>query len=136
MFAPHPSLYFFLQFLFHLFLMSTLVPDENSMNDPLCNSSFGSMVSLDYVTPVTESGLILNQQNPLSLSAYEVSKKVVNLLRHRQTIQREDNGEVQFWRIKFYFRNQFPQNQYWSDDRWKICLAAGGGQKKKISVLL
>ena len=33
--------------------MSTLVPDENSMNDPLCNSSFGSMVSLDYVTPDT-----------------------------------------------------------------------------------
>ena len=31
--------------------MSTLVPDENSMKDPLCNSSFGSMVSLDYVTP-------------------------------------------------------------------------------------
>ena len=33
--------------------MSTLVPDENSMEDPLCNSSFGSMVSLDYVTPDT-----------------------------------------------------------------------------------
>ena len=26
-----------------------MVPDENSMEDPLCNSSFGSMVSLDYV---------------------------------------------------------------------------------------
>ena len=33
--------------------MSTLVPDENSMKDPLCNSSFGSMVTLDYVTPDT-----------------------------------------------------------------------------------
>ena len=32
-----------------------MVPDENSMEDPLCNSSFGSMVSLDYVTPDTES---------------------------------------------------------------------------------
>ena len=27
----------------------------------------------------------------------------------------------------FYLRNQFPQNQFWSDDRWKACLAAGGG---------
>ena len=36
-----------------LFLTFTLVPDENSMEDPLCNSSFGSMVSLDYVTPDT-----------------------------------------------------------------------------------
>ena len=33
--------------------MFTLVPDENSIEDPLCNSSFGSMVSLDYVTPDT-----------------------------------------------------------------------------------
>ena len=46
MFSLHPSLYFFLKSFFHLFLMSTLVPDENSMEDPLCNSSFGSMVSL------------------------------------------------------------------------------------------
>ena len=30
-----------------------MVPDENSMEDPLCNSTFGSMVSLDYVTPDT-----------------------------------------------------------------------------------
>ena len=34
--------------------MFTPVPDENSMEDPLCNSSFGSMVSLDYVTPDTD----------------------------------------------------------------------------------
>ena len=62
-----------------------------------------------------------------SLSAYEVSKKVINLFRHNQTVQREDDGAVQVWRIKFHLRNQFPQNQYWSDDRWKVCLAAGGG---------
>ena len=49
-----PSLYFFLQSYFHLFLIPA-VPDENSMEDPLCNSSFGSMVSLDYVTPDTVS---------------------------------------------------------------------------------
>ena len=55
MVSPHPSLYFFLQFLFQLFLMSTLVPDENSMKDLLCDSSFGSMVTLDYVNPLTSS---------------------------------------------------------------------------------
>ena len=66
-----------------------------------------------------------------SLSAYEMSKKVINLLRHCQTVQREDDGAVQFWRIKNYLRNHFPQNQYWSDDRWKVCLAAGGGSKRR-----
>ena len=30
-----------------------MVPDENSMKYPLCNSVIGSMVSLDYVTPGT-----------------------------------------------------------------------------------
>ena len=49
----HPSLYFFLKSFFHLFLNPAMVPEENSMEDPLCNSSFGSMVSLDCVTPDT-----------------------------------------------------------------------------------
>ena len=66
-----------------------------------------------------------------SLSAYEVSKIVVNLLRHYQAIQREDDRALQFWRIKFYLRNQFPQSQYWSDDRWKACWEAGGGSKRR-----
>ena len=54
-----------------------------------------------------ESGLILNQQNPLSLSAYEVSKKVIHLLRHCLTIQREDDGAVQFWESSFIFGINF-----------------------------
>ena len=66
-----------------------------------------------------------------SISAYEVSKKVIKSIRHCQTVQREDDGAVQFWRIKFYLRNQFPQIHYWSDDRWKICLEAGGGPKRR-----
>ena len=47
------SLYFVLKSFFHLFLNPAMVPDENSMEDLLCNSSFGSMVSLNYVTPDT-----------------------------------------------------------------------------------
>ena len=35
--------------------MSTLVSDEISMEDPLCDSSLGSMVSLDYVNPLTKT---------------------------------------------------------------------------------
>ena len=54
-----------------------------------------------------------------SFSAYEVSKKVNHLLRHSQKVQREDDGAVQFWRIKEHLQSQFPQIPYWSDDRWK-----------------
>ena len=66
-----------------------------------------------------------------SLAAYEASKKVINLLRHNQTVLREDDGAVQFWRSKFHLRNQSPQNQCWSNDRWKVCMAAGGGSKRR-----
>ena len=71
------------------------------------------------------------EQVESSLSAYEVSKKVINLLRHNQTVQREDDGAVQFWRIKFHLRNHHSQISCWSDDRWKGCLAAGGGAKRR-----
>ena len=69
-----------------------------------------------------ESGLILNQEILLSLRTR---------FRHTQIVQRKDDGAVQFWRIKNYLQNQFPQTQYWSDDRWKVCLAAGGGAKRR-----
>ena len=70
-----------------------------------------------------------------SLSAYEVSKKVIHLLRHSQKVQREENGAVHFWRIKNYLQSQFPQIPCWPDDRWKERLAAGGGAKKETPVL-
>ena len=41
-----------------------------------------------------------------SLSAFEVSKKVIHLLRHSQKVQGEDDGAIQFWRITFHLRNQ------------------------------
>ena len=65
-----------------------------------------------------------------SLSAYEISKKVIHLLRHSQIVQREDDGAVQFWRIKNHLQSQFPQTIYWSDDRWKACLSAGGAKRR------
>ena len=51
--SPHPSFYFLVLFFFQLYLMSNSAPDEFSIEDPLCNSSLGSMVTLDYVTPLT-----------------------------------------------------------------------------------
>ena len=56
---------------------------------------------------------------------------MINLLRHSQRVQREDDGAVQFWRIKNFLQNQFSQIPCWSDNRWKACLAAGGGAKRR-----
>ena len=51
--SPHPSFYFLVLFLLQLYLMSNSAPDEFSIEIHLCNSSLGSMVTLDYVTPLT-----------------------------------------------------------------------------------
>ena len=84
-------------------------------------------VELPSTIPMNQRKWIDIEPSEPSLSAYEISKKVIHLLRHSQIVQREDDGAAQFWRIK----NQFPQTPYWSDDRWKACLAAGGGAKRR-----
>ena len=73
----HPSLYFFHKSFFHLFLNPSMVPDENSMEDPLCNSSFGRMVSLDYVTPDTKSLPIIVQRWSRLLSNVFLSSRSI-----------------------------------------------------------
>ena len=88
-------------------------------------------VEFPSTIPMNERKWIDIEPAEPSLTAYEVSKKVISLLRHNQTVQREDDGAVQFRRIKFHLRNQFSQVQHWSDDRWKVCLAAGGGSKRR-----
>ena len=88
-------------------------------------------VDVPSIIPMNERKWIDIEPGESSFSAYEISKKVINLLRHSQTVQREDDGAVQFWRIKKFLQNQFPQILYWSDDRWKARLAAGGGAKRR-----
>ena len=66
-----------------------------------------------------------------NLAAYDLSKKVISLLPHNQTVQREKDGANEFYRIRFYLRSHSSQVQHWSDDRWKACLAARGGSKRR-----
>ena len=61
----------------------------------------------------------------------DLSKKVINLLRHNQTLYREEDGAIEFCKIKFHLQDHHSQIQNWSDDRWEACLAAGGGSKRK-----
>ena len=89
-------------------------------------------VEIPSTIPMNERKRIDIEPEESSLSAYEVSKKVINILRHSQTVQREEDGAVQFWRIKNFLQNQFPQIPYSSVDRWKACLAAGGGPKRRF----
>ena len=82
-------------------------------------------------TPSRKRRWIDIEPSKTDLESYNLSKKVINLLRHNQKLQREEDGAIQFYKIKFHFRDHHSQIQNWSDDRWKICLAAGGGSKRR-----
>ena len=60
-----------------------------------------------------------------SFSDYEVSKKVMFLLRHSQHVYRKEDGAVQFWRIKENLQKYFLYCPHWSDSKWKACLVGG-----------
>ena len=62
-------------------------------------------VDTPSVIPMHERKWIDIEPSEPTLAAYDLSKKVISLLRHNQTVQREDDGAIQFWRIKFHLRN-------------------------------
>ena len=63
-----------------------------------------------------------------SLSDYSVSKKLIHLL-HHGSLPRDNDGAIEFWRIKDYLRKHFVHSQHWSDEKWKSTMAKGGGNK-------
>ena len=126
MFSLHPSLYFFLQFLFQLYLMSIPAPDEISIEDPLCNSSLGSMVTLDYVTPLTLCRVVESSCLPAhnivphtslhdqpchkTMKKYEyVEEKVISLIPRRNP--RFEHGSVIVHNIFAYFAFSLSASQ-------------------------
>ena len=78
------------------------------------------------IIPMNERKWIDIESRNSFLFAYEVSKKVIHHLHDIQQVQREEDGEVHFCRIKEHFQSQVSQIPHWSDNRWKACLAAGG----------
>ena len=67
-----------------------------------------------------------------SFSDYEGSRKVMYLLRHSQHVHREEDGAVQFLRIKANLHTYFLYCPHWSDSKWKACMAGGEGNKKRF----
>ena len=63
--------------------------------------------------------------------AYPVSKQLSTFLRHGHLL-REEDGAIEFWRLKEYLRNDFVHSQHWSDEMWKSKMARGGGNKKRF----
>ena len=84
------------------------------------------------IVPIERRNWIDIETGKYSLSEYEVSKKVIYLLRHSQQVHREEDGAVHFWSMKENLQNQFPQSIHWPDARWKARLVVGGGVKRRF----
>ena len=56
--------------------------------------------------------------------------KRLNTLRHGES-PREEDGAIEFWRLKDCLRNEFEYSQHWSDV-WKSKMAGGRGNKKRF----
>ena len=63
--------------------------------------------------------------------AHPVSKRLSTLLRHGD-LPREEDGAIEFWRLKDCLRNEFENSRHWSDEMWKSRMAGGGGNKKRF----
>ena len=91
-----------------------LQPDQRQKQN---HTQKRELVDTPSIIPMHERKWIDIEPSAPSLTAYEVSKKVISLLRQNQ--------------INFHLRNHHSQIQHWSDDRWIACLAAGGGSKRR-----
>ena len=50
-----------------------------------------------------------------SLNDYPVSKKLIHLLRH-ESLPRDNDGAIEFWRIKDNLQDHFVFCRHWSDE--------------------
>ena len=82
------------------------------------------------IVPIERRNWIDIEPGKYSLPDYEVSKKVIYLLRYSQQVHQEEDGAVHFWRTEENLQSQFPHSPHCSDCRWKVCLAGGGDKRR------
>ena len=90
-----------------------------------------SASSSTKTVPIGERNWTDIEPDNYSSIAYPVSKQLSTLLRHGN-LPREDDGAIEFWRLKGYLRNEFEYSQHWSDEMWKSTMAGSAGNKKRF----
>ena len=65
-----------------------------------------------------------------------MSKFMVRLSRHDDTVHREDDGDVRFNDLAEKFKSKLDGTSQWSIETWITFLAKGGGQKKRCQYCL
>ena len=79
--------------------------------------------------PIRERKWIDIELGAQSDQAYPVAKKTKHSSSHGQ-LPREEDGAIEFWRLKDDLRNNFGHSKQRSDDMWKSKMAGSGSNKK------
>ena len=67
---------------------------------------------------------------------FVLSKAIIRLLRHDQSVPPEDDGAVRFDEIMEEFKTKFDGPSQWPTNDWMTCLAKGEGPKKRFQFCL
>ena len=70
------------------------------------------LVEVPSTIPMSERMWIDIESGVSSISAYEVSKKVINILWHSQKVQREDDGAVQFLENEGFYSGSISKDSF------------------------
>ena len=81
--------------------------------------------------PIGERTWIDIEPEDYSPIAHPVTKQLSTLLRHGHLL-REEDGAIEFWRLKDYLRNDFVRSQHWFCEKWKSTMAKSGGNKNRF----
>ena len=90
-----------------------------------CSSASSSTKTL----PIGERTWTDIEPQDYSVTAFSVSKKQINLLRHG-SLPRDNDGAVEFWKIKDYLQHHFVHSRHWSVEKWKSIMARGRGNRR------
>ena len=71
-----------------------------------------------------------------SQSCFEVWKFMIRLLRHDESVRREDDGAVRFDDLEEKFKAKFDGTSQWTIEAWIAFLPNGGGPKKRLQYCL
>ena len=94
-------------------------PKQNHKDDKPAGPSTRTVPIGDRIWTDVEPG-------EYSISDYEVSKKLIH-----GSLHRENDGTIEFWRIKDDLQKYVLHCHHWCDDKWKKSMAGGGGNKKR-----
>ena len=97
-----------------------------------------------YVTDTSEENRVVSVENGGTGRSrkiqpsffFQVSKFMIRLLRHDDTVHREDDGAVRFDDLAEKFKAKFDGTSQWSIEARITFLAKGGGPKKRFQYCL